>query len=291
MTTPERPPPPEAPTTAWHPMLVALLETYLPSGYKLTPEFQLTHLPQRIDILIIQRLDEAPGPIRKLHTILDYLRRHTLIEHKGPTDDLEAGDFLTLVGYAYQYMRLAKVAAPGDLCLMVVADRITPAFVEQVKECNGSLVQVEEGLWRGELSGFALHGVETRSVPHQSPTERLLYAFSRAYLKNPLGILPLDKEERDVYILLYQQVEQFKRERGAMATKDHEALDSSYEEIMRELLKLPADNIVRNAAIEVTLRGLTLEQRLKGLKPEDLKPEDLDGLPPEVREQLKRLLH
>src|SRR6202044_3168974 len=95
--------------TPWPPMLVALPAFYLPSGWRLIPELILTRLPQRIDIVILQLVSEHPGVPTKLHSIFDYLRPHTLIEHKGPTDDLCAEDALVLLGYGAQYMRLKKV--------------------------------------------------------------------------------------------------------------------------------------------------------------------------------------
>src|SRR4051794_11436780 len=102
MPEPESPEPLEnPPRTAWHPLLVALLERFLPKGYKLIPEMLLGRLSQRVDILVV-RLEAEPGPVEKLHSILDYLAAHTLIEHKGPTDDLAGEDVLVLLGYAYQ---------------------------------------------------------------------------------------------------------------------------------------------------------------------------------------------
>jgi len=91
--------------------LVALLEMYLPLGWLLIPELLLARLPQRIDIVILEMVGSAPGPVRKLHSIFDYLRPHTLIEHKGPTDDLAGEDALVLLGYGAQYMRLKKIRA------------------------------------------------------------------------------------------------------------------------------------------------------------------------------------
>jgi hypothetical protein len=187
---------PESPAlesiTAWHPMLVALLEFFLPGGWQLLPEFLLNRLPLRADIVILRLVGEQASPPRKLHSILDHLRPHTLIEHKGPTDDLEAEDALALLGYAAQYMRLVKVRDPVDLCLMVVCDRIPKTFVEQIERHDGMFAAAGGGLWRGRVARFALHGVETRDACRQDPTERLLYAFSRAYLADPEGILPLD---------------------------------------------------------------------------------------------------
>jgi hypothetical protein len=40
VTEPEPPEPPEA-VTAWHPLLVALLEIFLPAGWTLIPELLL----------------------------------------------------------------------------------------------------------------------------------------------------------------------------------------------------------------------------------------------------------
>lgn len=93
-------------------MLVALLEYYLPAGWQLLPEFLLGRLPQRVNIVVLRLVQQAADPARRLHSIFNHLRPHTLIEHKGPTDEIEPGDALTLLGYAAQYMRLNKLSEP-----------------------------------------------------------------------------------------------------------------------------------------------------------------------------------
>jgi hypothetical protein len=260
------------PVTAWHPLLVALLETYLPDGWKLLPEFLLNRLPQRVDIVVVRLIHEVAGTSGKLHSILDHLRPHTLIEHKGPTDDLEPGDALTLLAYAAQYMRLSNLSDPAELCLMVICDRIPAGFVEQVERQRGRFAPVGGGLWRGEIAGFLLHGVETSDACRTSPSEHLLYAFSRAFLTNAAGFPPLDDEEREVYTLIYQQVEQFRRRRGDMAIKDREALKKSYEAAMAEFLA-----------------RTPLEKLLAGRTPEEL-AKFVNALPPEAREELRKML-
>jgi hypothetical protein len=255
----------------------ALPRAYLPSGWQLIPELLLSRLPQRVDIVILELVGAAPGAPRKLLSIFDFLRPHTLIEHKGPTDDLTGEDALVLLGYGTQYMRLKKLKDPGELCLMVVSDRITPGFVEQVERLGGCFTKVGKGLWRGELAGAFLHGVETGEASQRSPTERLLYAFSRAFLTNPRGGLPLDEETRKVYALLQNQVEQFRRIRGATAMKDYELAKMSLDELLAPI-------------VERRLREATPEQLAKMLTPEQL-TKTLEALPPEVREQIKRRLH
>jgi hypothetical protein len=250
--------------------------------------FRLNRMPLRVDIVLLRLVGEAEGAVRKLHSIFDHLRPHTLIEHKGPTDDLEPEDLLALLSYATQYMRLVKLVDPAELCLMVVCDRIPASFVRQVERHKGTLTplgQGQEGLWRGEISGFRLHGVEARHACRKDPTERLLYAFSRAYLTVPEGILPLDPEEAGVYAALYQQVEQFRRTRGAMAMKDYDLAQQSYEEVLDQLFeRVPTEKRIRGLTPEQRMAGLSTAQRIAGLPPEEI----LDALPPEVRELLAK---
>jgi hypothetical protein len=220
------------------------------------------------------------GTPLKLHSVFDHLRPHTLIEHKGPTDDLEPGDVLTLLGYAGQYMRMFRISDPEKLCLMVLADRIPKTFVEQVKRMGGTLEAVGNGLWRGKMAGMPLHGVETREAWRASPSEHLLYTFSRAYLSHPDGLLPLDPEEVSVYALLYQQVEQFRKNRGTMAMKDVDVAQQSYQAVLDELIeKQPPEKRLRGLTPEQILAVLPPEQMLAGLTPEQRNA----GLTPEQR--------
>jgi hypothetical protein len=183
-------PPEIEPVTAWHPMLVALLETYLQQGYQLIPEFLLTRFPR--------------------------------------------------------------------------------VFVKQIQRMGGSFALFDAGLWRGEMAGLSLHGVETGVACERAPEERLLYAFSRAFLAAPSALLPLEGEDLTVYHSLYQQVEQFRRLRGDLTMKDLEEIRRAGEELQAELER-------RWAA------KLTIKQRLAGLSPEQL-VELVAGLPPEVLE-------
>jgi hypothetical protein len=160
--------------TAWHPMLVALLEFYLPGGWRLVPELLLSRLPQRVDILVLRLVEAVAGEVRKLHSVFDHLRPHTLIEHKGPTDDLEPGDALTLLGYAGQYMRLARVSDPDEVCLMVICDHIPSGFVKQVERMGGTFEPIGAGLWRGKMAGLLMRGIETRVAYRTDPSEHLL---------------------------------------------------------------------------------------------------------------------
>lgn len=272
----------------WHPLLVLVLERFLPEGWKLLPEFLLGRMPQRIDIVVLRLIEQAGGTARRLHSIFDHLRPHTLIEYKGPTDDLDGADAITLIGYAMQYMVLSKLDDPGELCLMVIADRIPPSFPEQIQRFGGRFEPQGGGLWRGDVGRLTLHGVETRAALEGGPTEQLLYAFSRAFLKDPLGQkMPLDDEDLRVYTALYEQIARSRRTTGTMATKDIEAAEKGYVEVLKSWLKtVPRDKLPDFLSPDL-LQELTPEQRLAGLTSEQI----LEALSPDVRDALARKLH
>ena len=157
-----------------------------------------------------------------------------------------------------------------------------------------------QGLWKGELAGFVLHGVETYDASRSGSSERLLYAFSRAFITDPQGGPPLDEEARRVYTLLQAQVEQFRKARGATAMKYYEMMQKSLEELMEPVLEampiekrlrgLTPEQLRERLTPEQLRERLTPEQRLQGRTPEQLAA-TIDALPAEVREQLKGRLH
>lgn len=191
-------------------------------------------------------------------------------------------------------MRIAGVTDPADVCLMVVADRFPASFLARITRCGAELTEHEYGLWRGRAGAFVLHGVETRKA---AEIDRLLFTFSREYLIHPEGVARLDPEEASVYLWLYQQVEQFRRARGTMATKDNDELKKAHDEAIRSLVSmLSPEERLAGLPLEQRLAGLPPEARLAGLPPEarlaGLSPEQrLAGLSPEQREELRRLLH
>jgi hypothetical protein len=295
------------PRTAWHPMLVSLLERFLPRGWRLTPELPLSRLAQRVDVVVV-RAAEHPAPSSgKLRSILGHLRAHTLIEFKGPTDDIAGDDFLTLLGYGYQYMRLNRVRDPTNVCLMVICDHLTGSFLAQAERCGAYLLENEPGIWKGQIGRFVLHGVETGKVARRKG-EELLYVFSRDYLENPRGTEGLDREDAQVYLWLYQQVGRFKKERGAMAMKDIDLFEKTADEMVEEIaLTWPVDKRLRLLTPQERLHGLTPEEMLEALSPEQrrqlggLTPQErlrgltaeemVEALSPEQRYELMGLLH
>ena len=267
----------------WHPLLVLVLERFLPAGWQLLPELMLGRLPQRIDIVVSRLVDKPASPPERLHSIFDHLRPHTLIEHKGPTDDLEGSDATVLLGYAMQYMVLNELEDPGELCLMVICDRIPPSYPEQINRFGGRFEPRSGGLWHGTVCGMTLHGVETGTACADAPTERLLYPFARAFRKDPFALMPVDEEEARVYAALHDEIARIRRTKSAMATEEIDAVAESFEAVLVRMLKDgPPEKISE------FLRALDPDpkQRLAGMGVQQI----LDGLSPEMRAALAEKL-
>lgn len=277
----EKNPPERGQQTAWHPLLVFTIEQFAPADRKVFCEFYLNRLPQRVDIVVVEQENVPAKPARKLRSIFDHLRKHTLIEYKGVTDDLEPSDVFILLGYACQYMAMHDITELDEMCLMFVADRIPKLFVERTERMRGTFVSVGNGLWRGHVAGLSLHGVELREAYKTGPSERLFYLFTKASLNDPRALVrlkQLDDEDLVMYRLLHQHVQQFRRDPKTMDLKDadlaQQKLAAAYKELIAE------------ATIEDRLEGLTPEQRFLGLTPEQIAA----ALPPEALQVIARKL-
>jgi hypothetical protein len=140
--------------TAWHPVLVALLERVLPRGfYQCISEFQLTREPLRIDVVVVWRSRPGTPPApRLLASVVGDLADHTLVHFKGPTDELERDDARMLLAYALQYLVVAEIEDPAPIALRVVAPRLTPRFVEGLRALGCELTTTAAGTRDGSGS-------------------------------------------------------------------------------------------------------------------------------------------
>ncbi len=250
------------PATPWHPLFALAIKRFAPKDREASSEVSLSRLPLRIDIVVVQRQDAQPAMVHKFRSVFEHLGKHTLIEYKGVTDDLEPADVFTLLAYAGLYMREHQVYEPNDMCLIVVADRIPKTFVEQIKRMGGALDATGNGLFKGHLGGLPLHGVELREAYKSGPSEQLLFAFTRAFLRDHGPIKLLDTEDMAVYRLISEHVQQLRGNRATMDMKDLDLAAKSYQDALNDLVAL--------ATPEQCLARLTPEQRLAGLAPEQV---------------------
>jgi hypothetical protein len=267
--------------TAWHPLLILLLERLLPHElWEVLAEYPLTREPRRIDAVIVRRAAESHWQPSHLRSVLDDLHEHNLLHFKGATDDLERADALQVLSYAYQYMALHDLRTLAVMSLRVVAPILTPRFREQLTALGGALVQTEvRGVHVGQLQGFALRVVET-SVAWSTPGERLLYAISPACLTAPAHPRGFDDTERDVYYRLLQGITQLSQDpRWKAIMKDTTLVGETASQALMDLLAVLPPEVRLAGVSPEDLAVLPPEQRLAGLAPE----QRLAGLAPEQR--------
>ncbi len=250
--------------TAWHPLLILLLEMLLPRDrWHVIPEYALTREPRRIDAVIVRRIaDGAPWSPEYLRSVLDELRDHNIVHFKGATDALERTDALQLLSYAYQYMALEGLEDPAQVSLRVVAPTLTPRFRTQLATVGGALdATALQGVHAGTLQGFSLRVVET-TIAWPAPGEHLLFAVSPACLDDPARPGAFDDTERSLYYRLLQGITQLSQDpRWKAIMKDASLVQRTADQALLDLLAaLP---------VETRLAGLRPEDRLAGLRPED----------------------
>ena len=256
--------------TAWHPVLVALLERVLPGGwYQCLSEFQLTREPLRIDVVVVRRSRSGTPPApRLLASVVGDLADHTLVHFKGPTDELERDDARMLLAYALQYLVVAEIEDPAPVALRVVAPRVTPRFVEALRALACELTTTAAGTHEGRLGIFPLRVIETVPVNGRAG-EHLLYTVTPGMLADPGGIPALSGEESEVFYALQEHVEQLRhplpgQKRRHM--KDEDKVVESFEQAMKRILaRMPPEQRLAGLAPEQRLAGLAPEQRLAGL--------------------------
>lgn len=261
--------------TAWHPVLVALLEQVLPGGfYQCISEFQLSREPLRVDVVIVRRTHPGtPPPPHLLASVVADLADHTLVHFKGPTDELERDDARMFLAYALQYLVVAEVEDSAALALRVVAPRLTPRFVAELSALGCELTCVAAGVHEGRLGTFALRAIET--VPANARAgEHLLYTVTPGMLTDPGGIPALSGEESEVFYALREHVEQLRHplpghKRRAM--KDEDKVAQSFEEAMKRILaRMPPEQRLAGLAPEQVLRAYSPEQVLRAYSPEQV---------------------
>ncbi len=268
--------------TAWHPLLILLLEHLLPPElWRVEAEYPLTREPRRIDAVIVRRVADTRGwHPEYLHSVLDELREHNIVHFKGATDELERVDALQLLSYAYQYMALAGVEVPAALSLRVVAPTLTQRFATQLTALGGTLAETSlRGVHAGALGGFALRVIET-SVAWPHPHEHLLYAVSPACVARPGLVGTFDDREMELYYRLMQGIAKLASDpKWKAIMKDAALVSSTTRQALLDLLTTLPRDFFAELPLELRLAGLKPEERLAGLKPE----ERLVGLKPEER--------
>ena len=253
--------------TAWHPLLVVMIEHVLPGGfYQCLSELQLSREPLRIDVVVVRRSGPGTPPAPHLLTsVLGDLADHTLVHFKGPTDELERDDARMLFAYALQYLVVAELEDPAAVALRVVAPRLTPRFVEALRSLGCTLTTTAAGVHEGRLGVFPLRVIETVPVNGRAG-EHLLYTVTPGMLTDPGGVPALSGEESEVFWALREHVEQLRHPLPGLKRRHMKDEDKVVESFDKAMMSHPRADAARAGA----RARYAPEQRLAGLAPEQV---------------------
>jgi hypothetical protein len=212
--------------------------------------------------------------------LVPLLNRFTLIEFKGPTDTLEPGDLVQLVGCAFLWHgQQAERVPQADISLIVLAPSVNEAIRDELRCLGWQISEHEAGVHRISGGPFTLWLIETDVMAELG--QPVFSLVSRVFLKEHERIIEQLTRTGHGMLLCYtlQQIEQFRSlgEEFVMQHAGTEYLDEVEDELQTVLDGISVERRLRGLAAEERLRGLPAEERLRGLAAE----ERLRGLSPE----------
>jgi hypothetical protein len=259
--------------TWWHPLLARLLDHELATAYSVWEEVLVGRLPLRVDILLVRREEgELPEACRRdLSVLLPLLNRFTLIEFKGPTDALERGDLVQLVGCAFLWhSQQAERIPQADISLVVLAPSVNEAVRDELGCFGWQISEHEAGVHRITGGPFAMWLVETDVMAKLA--QPVLSLMSRVFLTEHERIIETLRQTGHELLLCYvlQQVARFRKmgKEFAMQHAGTEYLDEVEDELQAILDGMPVENRLRGLAADEVVRRFTPEELADGLSDE-----------------------
>jgi hypothetical protein len=216
-------------------------------------------------LLLQKEQGELPARARQiLSGLVEYLGELTLLEFKGPSDTLRAGDYQTFLAYAFLYRAQHQpLLDPARLHLLVLAPRLTGPYREELQTLGVTAQEQEPGIWRLQ-GGVDLHPtwlLETEVLA--GPTHPLLTLVSPTFLASPGSAYEFLRQGGYTNLVVYltQQINQFRR-RGEEFAMQHLGTEDELKQVLREILATMSP--------KERLEGLSEEERLQGLTPGQL---------------------
>ena len=240
-------------------------------GIPIQTQVEVSRLPRTMDVLVVA---EQSGNLERIWhgTAFDFFRVHNSIEFKGKNDPLTIFDYHLILGRAHLYLGERKIST-SEMTVTIVSAR------KPIKVLRQSQNDV-----RWEEIGVG-HYVSTDLLPvhllvcNELPLEPKYYPlliFSASKEKFRRFMLRLIEEENATYINYASRTNpDLTKEVLRMAGKQ-----SLYDKQLERMAKAFGDDLLEQMPPEVRVRGLTLEERLRGL--------DLDT---ETLEKLKQLIN
>lgn len=284
--------------TAWHPAFTSLLRERAPRWIEVHAEVPIRAEPLRIDDVLALRpkvprdpRDEGAG----LRPVWRRVGEVALLELKSRAREFRRGDLGRLLAYAWLWYS-AHDLAPHEITLFLVVPRINEALRRELAAARLSLTCSEDGAHEVTGLPFCLVVVELRVLAAHEDDDLL------RWFADPTT--PTLATRRWVRQHFHARSEDMSTE----ITPDLEG----YEQIVAEIVDgLTLEERLTGLAPEELVQHLSLKQRLAGLAPQDrladLSPEEsllalpdvtlrslpesyVDSLAPAVRDAIRRRL-
>ena len=230
-------------------------------------QVEVSRLPRTMDALVILKQPNELEKVR-LETVFSYFRVHNQVEFKGKEDPLTRAGYRLILGRTNLYLGEEDLSAK-EMTVTIISARKPRKVLYQCPD---------DVRWEKVSAG---HYVSTDCLPVHLFVCNELVIEPKNY---PLLMFAASKEK------FRQFVERIVEEDNTILI--HYAYFMDYK-LTEEVLEMSGRQSAYQKNIElymkkygeVLLRGLTLEERLRGLT-----EEDLHGLEPEIQEKLKQLI-
>jgi hypothetical protein len=167
----------------WHLAFASLIQDFVPPGFDIQTDVQLTVEPQRADMLLIRRIgaERDDGQSGGLSTLWPLLGRVTILEYKSPVrGSFRPGDLVRLWsnGSVYHAAHPEELLSPSDLTLVLVLSSITLMLLQEIARMGWTLAALGDGYGRIDGAGYPLYVVAIDEVC-QPGDDGLLELFAR----------------------------------------------------------------------------------------------------------------
>lgn len=302
------------PPTPWHRLFgIALTDLFIGRPWRVELELELALKSQRLDVLIIERLNgqgATPDPtdLADLPDGLDTLSAHNILTYKSTQESLDAWALDELIGHYVTYRKLVSQSGsptPGDTPSAAAPDPIAdplPASPHLLPATDFRLFAVatrhpqrllrelhpsarRPTAWPGvydltwgqrPIRLIVLNAIAAQ--PRNAPWE----LFASELTRVRAGLTHYQPRDPTARLLRYYLENIHHLELSAMAYTLNDFRHDTWRQIIEDVPNLSPDEreaLLARMDIEDRLRGLNAEERLRGLEPEEVfkryAPEDI----------------
>ena len=240
-------------------------------GIPIQTQVEISRLPRTMDVLVVA---EQSGNLERIWhgTTFDFFRVHNSIEFKGKGDPLTMFDYHLILGRAHLYLGERKISS-SEMTVTIVSARKP---IKVLRQSQNDVKWEEIGVGHYVSTDLLpVHLLVCNELPLE-PKYYPLLLFASSQEKFRRFMLRLIEEENATYInYAFRANPDLTKEVLRMAGKQ-----SLYEKQLERIVKAVGDDLLEQMPPEVRVRGLTLEERLRGL-----------NLDTETLEKLKQLIN